>query len=127
MKRKRNFLIVLFVCVILLIIYNYSGIELFSSYEKEFVIENQEVWHQQLSFKKSLSLGRALVKLKGDVEGDLEFIYSDGENEWKVDISQQEVNRYRGTSFSYDWYSEDMTVTIKSKKGKIKKLKVFFD
>ncbi|MCR9011071.1 hypothetical protein [Gabonibacter chumensis] len=67
------------------------------------------------------------VKLKGKVEGDLELIFSNGENEWKIDVPQQEVNRYTGTSFIYDWYSKEVIVTIKSKKGKIKELRAYFD
>lgn len=126
MKKKRIFFIVLFVCVILLIIYNYSGIELFRSYEKEFLIENQEAWSQQFSLNRELVFNMS-VKLKGEVEGDLELIFSKGENEWKIDVPQQEVNRYSGTSFIYDWYSKDVTVTIKSKKGKIKELRAYFD
>ncbi|WP_059026765.1 hypothetical protein [Gabonibacter massiliensis] len=126
MKKKRIFFIVLFVCVILLIIYNYSGIELFRSYEKEFLIENQEAWSQQFSLNRELVFNMS-VKLKGEVEGDLELIFSKGENEWKIDVPQQEVNRYTGTSFIYDWYSKDVTVTIKSKKGKIKELRAYFD
>ena len=92
MKKKRIFFIVLFVCVILLIIYNYSGIELFRSYEKEFLIENQEAWSQQFSLNRELVFNMS-VKLKGEVEGDLELIFSKGENEWKIDVPQQEVNR----------------------------------
>ena len=126
MKKKRIFFIVLFVCVILLIIYNYSGIELFRSYEKEFLIENQETWHQQFSFKKE-PMSSISTKLKGEVEGNLKLTLSDGKREWKTDIAQQEVNRYTGTSFIYDWYSKDVTVTIKSKKGKIKELRAYFD
>ena len=126
MKKKRIFFIVLFVCVILLIIYNYSGIELFRSYEKEFLIENQEAWHQQFSFKKE-PMSSISIKLKGEVEGDLKLTLSDGKREWKTDIAQQDVNRYKGEFISRDWYSKEVIVTIASKKGKMKELRVYFD
>ena len=126
MKKKRIFFIVLFVCIILLIIYNYSGIELFRSYEKEFLIENQETWPQQFSFKKE-PMSSISIKLKGEVEGDLKLTLSDGKREWKTDIAQQDVNRYKGEFISRDWYSKEVIVTIASKKGKMKELRVYFD
>ena len=116
--KKRTIFFNCTVCFALLMLYSYSGIQFFRSYEKEFLIENQEAWSQQFSLNRELVFNMS-VKLKGEVEGDLELIFSKGENEWKIDVPQQEVNRYTGTSFIYDWYSKDVTVTIKSKKGKI--------
>lgn len=126
MKKRTIFLIALFVCFVLLMLYSYSGIQLFRSYEKEFLIENQEAWSQQFSLNRE-SVFNISVKLKGEVDGDLELILGDGEQERKIDIPQRKVNRYTGTSFIYDWYSKEVTVTIQSKKGKIKELRAYFD
>ena len=126
MKKRTIFLIALFVCFVLLMLYSYSGIQLFRSYEKEFLIENQEAWSQQFSLNRE-SVFNISVKLKGEVDGDLELILGDGEQERKIDIPQRKVNRYTGTSFIYDWYSKEVTVTTQSKKGKIKELRAYFD
>lgn len=126
MKKRTIFLIALFVCFVLLMLYSYSGIQLFRSYEKEFLIENQEAWSQQFSLNRE-SVFNISVKLKGEVDGDLELILGDGEQERKIDIPQRKVNRYTGISFIYDWYSKEVTVTIQSKKGKIKELRAYFD
>lgn len=126
MKKKCVILISLFVSFVLFMLYMDSGIRFFKTYEKEFFIENQTIWHQQFSFKKE-PMSSISVKLKGEVDGDLELILGDGEQERKIDIPQRKVNRYTGTSFIYDWYSKDVTVTIKSKKGKIKELRAYFD
>ena len=124
MKKKCVILISLFVSFVLFMLYMDSGIRFFKTYEKEFFIENQTIWHQQFSFKKE-PMSSISVKLKGGEDGDLELIL--GEQERKIDIPQRKVNRYTGTSFIYDWYSKDVTVTIKSKKGKIKELRAYFD